>query len=97
MSLILDAHLSKIMLSHSTKTVLESIEALVKNEIDAICLLEKNLRGCLMPFHIKSTVIESKTSKNVPITKGRERWDRLVQQMNDPIELYGIELFEIPK
>lgn len=110
-SLIIDAHLSLLLLTPSLHVRLEALQTKI-NEYQRVSNLMERLRGCVALFNDASSsqkgprasaevaagmVAPSKKKKQLPpqkpLTKHRQRWNRMVSDLHDGVESYNIEEF----
>ena len=96
MTLLLDAHLSAIMISNQLAPLLESIEAKISAYIDFNNQCEKKLRGYLMPFALSKQMDVEGFKKETRSTNGKKKksqWEKMMENVNEGVGDYFIEKF----
>ncbi|KAJ3117543.1 hypothetical protein HK100_000800 [Physocladia obscura] len=103
-NLIVDMHLTMILLTPSLQNLLLRLKECVELDLKMFSVLERRLNGCLAVFELpaggkKQIETEAKKEKK-PESSGlelRQRWKRMVSQVNDGVGGYAKNIFTLPQ
>jgi hypothetical protein len=80
LSMVIDSHLSTILLTPSLQTRLDSIKSILSDDMRVISLLERKLKGCLAAFHIpEETRKAGKLAADMALAEGTTEDGRAVR------------------
>ncbi|KAJ3264659.1 hypothetical protein HDU77_007850 [Chytriomyces hyalinus] len=93
MNLVIDAHLTTILLTPSLQDLVARLKACIDSDLHQFSLMERRLLGCLSVFELPTKTTSDK--KQEVGQQLRQRWKRMVAQVNDGVGTYGGEVMSI--
>ncbi|KAI8622759.1 hypothetical protein BC830DRAFT_1087672 [Chytriomyces sp. MP71] len=96
LNLIMDAHMTTILLTPTLQSLVLRIKTCVDSDVALFSLLERKLRGCLSVFELPAAKAAGDKDKKQEVGQElRQRWKRMVAQVNDGVGSYAVEVMGI--
>ncbi|KAJ3191406.1 hypothetical protein HK101_007805 [Irineochytrium annulatum] len=97
MSLVVDSHLPVLLLTPSLEGLLTKLSGIVSADLKVMSLVERKLKGCLSPFVPGRIIAKGSTeaTEKEGAKEVRTRWKRMVQDVQDGVGKYAVEVFTI--